>query len=192
MDNLFNYRYLLRLIFTYLHSDLICSTNPRFSVNDVDFFFTQQVLKSIHPNLLKKYVLYKLPQRYHMDIEIPNPMIPYNNYLPGTMYHRVDMFSDLIPLAINLLSKETLKSVGTYRKIILRRFRQLQESSFNYWNEFLLIFQKKIFEDASSYSCRNRIDRFFVNEFIIGIKHSKKLSFYLNYTGEGRTNARLL
>jgi len=127
-----------------------------------------------------------------MDIEIPNPMIPYNNYLPGTMYHRVDMFSDLIPLAIKLLSKETLKSVGTYRKIILRRFRQLQESSFNYWNEFLLIFQKKIFEDASSYSCRNRIDRFFVNEFIIGIKHSKKLSFYLNYTGEGRTNARLL
>ena len=186
------YRFLLRLIFTYLHSDLILSNNPRFSTNDVDFFFTQQVLTSIHPNLLKKYVLYKLPSRYHMDIEIPNPMIPYNNYLPGTMYHRVNMFSDLIPLAINLLSSTTLKSIGTYRKIILRRFFQLQASSFNYWNEFLQIFQKQIFEQTSSYNCRNRIDRFFIDEFIIGLKNSKKLSFYLNYTGEGRTNARLL
>ena len=187
-----SYQYLLRLIFTYLHSDIICSSNPRFSTCDVDFYFTQQVLKRIHPNMLKKYVLYKLPIRYQMEIEIPNPMIPCNNYLPGTMYHRVNMFSDLIPLAINLLSKTTLKTVGTYRKIILRRFAQLQDSSFNYWNEFLLIFQKKIFHDPESYSCRNRIDRFFVDEFILGLKHSQKLSFYLNYTGEGRTNARLL
>jgi len=190
--NLLECRHLLSLIFTYLHSDLILSPSPRFETCDVDLFFTQQVQKSLHPNLLRKYVLYKLPSSYHMDIEIANPLIFPNNYLPGTMYHRTNMFSDLIPLVLNLLTALAVKKIGTYRKILLRRFMQLQDSSFNYWNEFLQIISEPIFLDSRSYLCRNRIDFFFIQQFIEGLNKSTKLSFYLSYTGEGMTNARLL
>jgi hypothetical protein len=190
--NLFNCRHLLSLVFTFLHTDLILSPSPRFETCDVDLFFTQQVQFSLHPNLLRKYVLYKLPSRYHMDIEIANPLIFPNNYLPGSMYHRTNMFSDIIPLVLNLLTAKAVKHIGTYRKILLRRFTQLQESSFNYWNEFFLILHKPIFMNIDSYSCRNRIDYYFIQHFIEGFQKSKKLAFYLSYTGEGLTNARLL
>lgn len=190
--SLLNYRCLLRLIFTYLHSDLILAPQPSFETNDVDIFFTENVQQSIDPTLLRKYVLYKLPNRYVFDIEIPNPLIKGSNYLPGTMYHRCNMFSDLIPLCINLLRKQAIKDIGTYRKILLRRFFQLQDSSFCYWNEFLDIIQQPIFLKISSYKYRNRIDEFFIMEFIRGVQNSTKLSFYLNYTGQGLTNATLL
>ena len=190
--SLINYRYLLQWVFTYLHTDLILTPQPRFETNDVDLFFTENVQKSINPILLKKYVLYKLPHQYLFDIQIPNPLIKNNNYLPGTMYHRSEMFSDLIPLVFNLLNKNSLKSLGTYRKILLRRFCQLQSSSFCYWNEFLELMKHPVFTQTNSYNCRNRIDLFFVQQFIEGLSSSKKLSFYLNYTGQGITNATLL
>ena len=190
--SLLNYRCILRMIFTYLHSDLILSPQPQFETNDVDIYFTENVQKCISPSLLKKFVLYKLPVKYIFDIQIPNPLIKGNNYLPGTMYHRCNMFSDLIPLVLNLLSKKSIRTIGTYRKILLRRFYQLQDSSFCYWNNFLLLIKKPVFLNLDSYHYRNRIDEFFIQEFIRGLKESKKLSFYLNYTGQGRMNATLL
>ena len=190
--SLINYRCLLRLIFTYLHTDLILAPQPRFEVTSVDCFFSESVQKSISPILLRKYVLYKLPTRYAIGIEVPNPLIRNNDYLPGTCYYRTNMFSDIIPLVINLLTRESIRQIGTYRKILLRRFYQLQDSSFCNWNEFLDLVKKPIFLQDSSYAYRNRIDRHFVVQFITGIENSKKLSFYLNYTGEGLTNALLL
>ena len=182
--SLLNYRCLLRVIFTYLHSDIILAPQPHFETNDVDIFFTESVQKSISPILLKKYVLYRLPVKYVFDIQIPNPLIRGNDYLPGTMYHRCNMFSDLIPLVLNLLTKKSIRTIGTYRKILIRRFMQLQDSSFCYWNQFLVLIQKPIFLTESSYSYRNRIDLFFVQEFIRGLTESKKLSFYLNFVRE--------
>jgi len=190
--SLLNYRCLLRLVFTYLHSDIILAPQPQFETNDVDIYFTESVQRCISPILLRKYVLYRLPVKYVFDIHIPNPLIKGNNYLPGTMYHRCNMFSDLIPLVLNLLSKQSIRTIGTYRKILLRRFMQLQDSSFCYWNNFLLLIKKPVFLNISSYEFRNRIDKFFIQEFIRGLVESKRLSFYLNYTGQGRTNATIL
>ena len=190
--SLLNYRCLLRLVFTYLHSDIILAPQPQFETNDVDIYFTESVQRCISPILLRKYVLYRLPVKYVFDIHIPNPLIKGNNYLPGTMYHRCNMFSDLIPLVLNLLSKQSIRTIGTYIKILLRRFYQLQDSSFCYWNNFLHLIKKPVFLNISSYEFRNRIDKFFIQEFIRGLVESKRLSFYLNYNGQGRTNATLL
>ena len=189
---IFNSRDIIMLVFTFLHTDLLTSHSPRFETCDVDFYFTNSVQQCIHPSLLRKNVLYKLPRRYHTDIEIPNPFVYGNDFLPGTMFHRINMFSDLIPLVINLLCSLSLKKLGTYRKILLRRFMQLQASSFNYWNDFLRIMKQPIFMDENSYRSRNQIDRYFVRQFIEGLQKSRKLSFYLNYTGVGHMNARLL
>ena len=179
--SLLNYRCLLRTIFTYLHSDIILAPQPHFETSDVDIFFTESVQKSISPILLNKYVLYRLPNKYIFNIQIPNPLIKGNNYLPGTMYHRCNMFSDLIPLVLNLLTKRAIRAIGTYRKILLRRFMQLQDSSFCYWNQFLLLIKKDLFLSETSYNFRNRRDLFFIQEFIRGLKQSKALSFYLEY-----------
>ena len=193
MINLLNYRYLLRIVFTYLHSDIICSYNHQFESSDVDLFFTQQVIKKIHPNLLRAYVVYKLPEQYYeMEVLIENPMIANNSYLPGKMYQRNQMFSDIIPLVIQLLSREALKKMNTYRKILLRRFMTLQESSFNYWNQFYDIINKPVLLNEFNYRIRNQIDQYFVRRFIIGLQNSQKLSFYLNYTGQGRRIATLI
>lgn len=184
--NLLNYRDLLRIVFTYLHSDIICSQNNHFESSDVDLFFTQQVIRKIHPNLLRPYVVYKLPDRYYeMEVLIENPMIASNSYLPGKMYRRTQMFSDIIPLVIQLLTSEALRKMNTYRKILLRRFVTLQESSFNFWNEFYEIIHKPILLHESNYRIRNQIDQYFVRKFIVGLQNSQKLSFYLNYTGFG-------
>ena len=192
MFNILDYNNLCRLIFTFIHTDLINAPIPKFETCDVDFYFCQQVINSIHPNFLKKYVLYRLPQRYQMNIEIENPFIRGNSYLPGTLFYRINMFSDLIPLVLNLLHKCNLRSLGTYRKILLRRFFQLQTSSFNNWNEFYDIINHPIFLNIENYDCRNRIDRYFAERFVEALEGSKKLSFYLNFTGTGMRSARLL
>ena len=184
-------REILMLIFTYLHTDLIRTHSPRWETTDVDFYFTTQVQTSIHHDLLRKYVLYKLPLRYDLTVEIDNPLIAGNNYLPGTMYFRTHLFSDLIPLVLSLLNKETLRKIGTYRKILIRRFVQLQESSFNNWNEFFQILQQPMFKKTENYNSRNRIDEYFIKNFLDALNGSTKLSFYLNYTASGRTNAHL-
>lgn len=192
MMNLLNYRCLLRLVFTYLHSDIICSHNHKFESSDVDLFFTQQVIKTIHPNLLRPYVVYKLPDKYYeMEVLIENPMIENNSYLPGKMYRRNQMFSDIIPLVIQLLTSQALKKMNTYRKILLRRFMTLQESSFNYWNQFFDIINKPVLLNEFNYRIRNQIDQYFVRRFIVGLQNSSKLSFYLNYTVNGRRIATL-
>ena len=180
------------MIFTYLHSDIILAPQPHFETSDVDIFFTESVQKSISPILLNKYVLYRLPVKYLFDIQIPNPLIKGNDYLPGTMYHRCDMFSDLIPLVLNLLTKRSIRTMGTYRKILLRRFVQLQDSSFCYWNQFLVLIKKDIFLTETSYNFRNRIDLFFIQEFIRGLKESKALSFYLEYNSNRGRHASIL
>ncbi|MBB74311.1 MAG: hypothetical protein CMJ75_07345 [Planctomycetaceae bacterium] len=95
------------------------------------------------------------------------------------------MFSDIIPLVIQLLTSEALRKMNTYRKILLRRFVTLQESSFNFWNEFYEIIHKPILLHESNYRIRNQIDQYFVRKFIVGLQNSQKLSFYLNYTGFG-------
>ena len=193
MVSLMEYNNLLRLIFTYLHTDIITTPIlPKFECCDVDFYFCQQVMNSIHPNFLKKYVLYRLPDRYHIHVEIESPFIRGNTYLPGTLFYRVNMFSDLIPLVLSLLRKTKLKSLNTYRKILLRRFMQLQDSAFNYWNQFFEIIKHPLFRNVDNYKIRNQIDKYFIDRFIEGVSQSRKLSFYLNYTGGDIRSARLL
>jgi len=183
MTTILDSRNIIMLIFTYLHTDLIRTFEPRFETNDVDFYFTHQIQTHIHKNFLRKYVLYKLPVKYNTNIEIPNPMISGNDYLPGTMYFRSNMFSDLIPMCLGLLSASTLKRMGTYRKILLRRYMHLQDSSFNYWNTFLQILKQPLILDRSSYRATNRIEEYFIDSFLEGLRGSCKLGFYLNYTG---------
>ena len=188
-----NYNNLLRLIFTYLHTDLMTTPLlPKFETCDVDFYFTQQVMNSIHPNFLKKFVIYRLPPGYQLNIEIENPFIRGNTYLPGTLFYRVNMFSDLIPLVLSLLKKSKLRSLNTYRKILLRRFAQLQDSSFNFWNDFFQLIKHPIFQNIDNYEVRNQIDKYFIERFVEGLLKSKKLSFYLNFTTSGMNSARLL
>ena len=187
--NLMNYSDLMVLVFTFIHTDIITTKNPKFKPSDVDMAFTSAVQRCIHPLLLRTHVLYKLPYSYSADIEIDNPLVSGNSYLPGTMYFRINMFSDMIPLCINLLKPSVVRELGTYKKVLLRRFCTLQSTCFNYWNQFLELMQQDLTLSLDSYSINNLVDRYFCLNLIHGLKSSVKLPYYLNYRGDNDTIA---
>ena len=170
---------LLALIFQFIHSDIISTRD--FEINQLDLAFIEVCQKNIDSFFLRKYVRYKIEEQLSFHIELENPLIIGNSYIPFKFLFQTHMFSDCILMALHYVNSTKLqKYLRTYKKVLIRKFIFLQETGFNSYNDFIRILKKtELFYNIDNYDIYNHMSRALVIQFIQALKRTSEIPFFI-------------